>query len=76
MIKTGVDFTNFSFSTSISRNFFCFQSAAKFSMERAQESLDWIEAVVEKKIEYVEGSALQDQQEFGTILKDGSLLCE
>lgn len=52
------------------------KSAAKFSMERAQESLDWIEAVVEKKIEYVEGSALQDQQEFGTILKDGSLLCE
>ena len=71
-----MDFTHF-FSYIIFTKFFSgFQSAAKFSMERAQESLDWIEAVVEKKLEYVEGSALQDQQEFGTILKDGSLLCE
>lgn len=52
------------------------KSAAKFSMERAQECLDWIEAVTEKKIEYAEGSQVTDQQEFGTILKDGTLLCE
>ena len=75
MIKTGGDYRFFFFNINFTK-IFVFQSAAKFSMERAQESLDWIEAVVEKKIEYVEGSALQDQQEFGTILKDGSLLCE
>ena len=53
-----------------------FQSAAKFSVERAQECLDWIEAVTEKKIEYPEGSVLRDQQDFGIILKNGALLCE
>lgn len=52
------------------------KSAAKFSVERAQECLDWIEAVTEKKIDYPEGSALRDQQDFGIILKNGALLCE
>lgn len=52
------------------------KSAAKFSVERAQECLDWIEAVTEKKIDYSEGSALRDQQDFGNILKNGALLCE
>lgn len=52
------------------------KSAAKFSVERAQECLDWIEAVTEKKIDYPEGSALRDQADFGIILKNGALLCE
>ena len=46
-------------------------------MERAQECLDWIEAVTEKKMDYPDGGlALRDQQDFGTILKNGALLCE
>jgi len=52
------------------------KSAAKFSIERAQESLDWMEAVTEKSIEYPEGSAIRDQNDFGVVLKNGHLLCE
>ncbi len=52
------------------------QSAAKFSLERAQECMDWIEAVTEAKIDYPQGDALRDQQDFGVILKDGRILCE
>jgi len=52
------------------------KSAAKFSLERAQESLDWIEAVTEKNIEYPEGSVVRDQNDFGVVLKNGHLLCE
>lgn len=51
------------------------KSAAKFCLERAQECLDWIEAVVEKSIEYPEGT-LRDQKDFGNILNNGHLLCE
>jgi hypothetical protein len=52
------------------------KSQAKFSMERAQESLDWIEAVLGKKLDLPGGGLLQDQVDFGTLLKDGILLCE
>lgn len=47
------------------------KSAAKFSIERAQECLDWIEAVIERKM-----NAVSDQQDFGQLLKDGTVLCE
>jgi len=53
------------------------KSAAKFSLERAQECIDWIEAVTAKPIEYPEGgSEIRDQNDFGAILKNGHLLCE
>ena len=62
---------------SLSQSYFYFQSAAKFSLERAQECLDWIEAVTAKPIEYPEGgSEIRDQNDFGAILKNGHLLCE
>jgi hypothetical protein len=44
-------------------------------LERAQEALDWLSAVLEKNLDYEEGS-LKDQNEFANILKDGILLCE
>jgi len=52
------------------------KSAAKFEIGRAQQCLDWIEAVVERNIEYPEGDGVQDQNEFGAVLKNGHLLCE
>ena len=56
---------------------FCFQSAAKFELGRAQESLDWIEAVTGKNLDYPEGgSEIRDQKDFGSILQNGHLLCE
>ena len=62
---------------SITFNHFCFQSAAKFDLGRAQVSLDWIEAVTGKNLEYPEGgSEIRDQKDFGTILQNGHLLCE
>lgn len=51
------------------------KSQAKFTLERAQEALDWLSAVLEKNLDYEEGS-LKDQNEFANILKDGILLCE
>ena len=60
-----------------SLNHFCFQSAAKFDLGRAQVSLDWIEAVTGKNLEYPEGGAeIRDQKDFGSILQNGHLLCE
>ena len=55
---------------------FILQSAAKFSVERAQECLDWIEAAVERNIEYPQGDGIRDQNDFGAVLKNGHLLCE
>jgi len=52
------------------------KSAAKFSLERAQECLDWIEAVTERKIDYPEGEGVRDQNDFGAVLKNGQILCE
>jgi len=52
------------------------KSAAKFSLERAQECLDWIEAVTERKIDYPEGEGVRDQNDFGAVLKNGQMLCE
>lgn len=52
------------------------KSAAKFEIGRAQQCLDWIEAVVERNIEYPEGDGVRDQNEFGAVLKNGHLLCE
>ena len=55
---------------------FYFQSAAKFELGRAQECLDWIEAVMEKTIDYPEGDGIRDQNDFGAVLKNGHFLCE
>jgi hypothetical protein len=38
--------------------------------------MDWIEAVTEKKLTYPEGEALRDQQDFGDLLRNGTMLCE
>nr|ADD38566.1 Calponin-3 [Lepeophtheirus salmonis] len=51
------------------------KSQAKFSIERAQASLSWLEAVIEKKVE-IPNDEIKDQYDFGTVLKDGILLCE
>lgn len=53
------------------------QAAAKFSVERAQQAVEWVEAVIGKKLELPSGQdRLQDQVDFGAILKDGKVLCE
>lgn len=52
------------------------KSQAKFDLERAQTSLDWIEQLTEKKIDYNGGQTLTDSEEFGAILRNGGLLCE
>jgi len=52
------------------------KSAAKFELGRAQECLDWIEALVERNIEFPEGDGIRDQNDFGVVLKNGHLLCE
>lgn len=52
------------------------KSAAKFSIDRAQACMDWVESVTGKKIEYAEEDGLHEQLEFGAILKDGSILCQ
>lgn len=46
------------------------KSDAKFSMERAQQCLVWIEACLDQTIAQVSG-----QDEFAEALKDGSALC-
>ncbi|XP_040571493.1 calponin-3 [Lepeophtheirus salmonis] len=51
------------------------KSQAKFSIERAQASLSWLEAVIEKKVE-IPNDEIKDQYDFGAVLKDGILLCE
>merc|ERR1711981_1335254 len=48
------------------------KSQAKFSPERAKECVDWIEEVLGSKLEM----EVKDQVDFGTVLKDGSVLCE
>merc|ERR1712127_963422 len=47
------------------------KSQAKFSPERARECVDWIQEVLGVKLEEV-----KDQVDFGTLLKDGSILCQ
>lgn len=49
------------------------QSQAKFSLDRAQECVNWIEAVLEKSV--CDGD-LTDPADFQVALKDGSVLCE
>merc|ERR1711890_57209 len=53
------------------------KAQAKFSLERAQECVAWLEEVLGRKFEY-EGEATgpKDQLQFATLLKDGSILCE
>jgi len=51
------------------------KSQAKFSLERALECTEWMEAVLERKFEFENGE-LKDQLDFATLLKDGSILCE
>merc|ERR1711981_1036625 len=48
------------------------KSQAKFSPERAKECVDWIEEVLGSKLEM----EVKDQVDFGTVLKDGSVLCQ
>merc|ERR1712215_233573 len=48
------------------------KSQAKFSPERAKECIDWIEEVLGKKMDM----EVKDQIDFGTLLKDGSILCQ
>ena len=52
MIKTGVDFTNFSFSTSISRNFFCFSVCCKIQHGTCSRKLglDWSRCREENRV--------------------------
>ncbi|QQP38426.1 Calponin-3, partial [Caligus rogercresseyi] len=42
---------------------------------RAHAALAWLEAVLDKKVE-IPNDELKDQYDFGTILKNGILLCE
>ena len=53
-----------------------FQSQAKFDLERAQTALDWVEQMIEEKLDYPGGGGVKDSLEFGAILKDGSVLCK
>ena len=62
-----------------------FQSQAKFSPERAKECVDWIEEVlcnnfIHTQLWQVIGAKLEmevkDQVDFGTVLKDGAVLCQ
>merc|ERR1712001_395329 len=48
------------------------KSQAKFSPERAKECVDWIEEVIGSKLEM----EVKDQVDFGTVLKDGAVLCQ
>merc|ERR1712062_714073 len=48
------------------------KSQAKFSPERAKECVDWIEEVIGAKLEM----EVKDQVDFGTVLKDGAVLCQ
>jgi len=53
------------------------KSQAKFSLERAREAVDWLERVIDEPLDFANPEeGLQDQQEFGTLLKDGILLCK
>jgi len=52
------------------------KSQAKFDLERAQTALDWVEQMIEQKLDYPGGDGIKDSLEFGAILKDGSVLCK
>jgi len=53
------------------------KSQAKFSLERAREALDWVEAVLERQLDYPEqADGLGDQLDFAHVLKDGTALCQ
>ena len=57
-------------------HYILFQSQAKFDLERAQTALDWVEQMIEEKLDYPSGGGVKDSLEFGAILKDGSVLCK
>ena len=53
------------------------QSQAKFSMERAREALDWVEAVLDRALPFPKPEeGLRDQLDFSHVLRDGVVLCE
>lgn len=57
--------------------FIVIQSQAKFSLERAREALDWVEAVLDRQLNYPQpAEGLRDQLDFAHVLKDGITLCE
>jgi len=53
------------------------KAQAKFSLERAEEAMSWMEAVLGRSLT-VEASndGLRDQLDFAAVLKDGVVLCE
>ena len=59
----------------LTKSAFGFQAQAKFSLERAQQAVHWIEAVLDKKLDIPNGE-VKDQVDFGAALKDGIVLCE
>lgn len=70
------DFLVFS-ATDYSRNlvpndvFICFQINSKYSEELAQESLEWIHAIIGEPL-----NTSGDMDNFYEVLKDGTLLCK
>lgn len=53
------------------------KSQAKFSIERAREALDWVEAVLDCQLDFPEqADGLRDQLDFAHVLKDGIALCQ
>ncbi|XP_076053765.1 transgelin-3-like isoform X2 [Oratosquilla oratoria] len=51
------------------------KSQAKFDLQRAQEAVDWVEAVTEQRLEFPTEEGLRDQLDFAHALKDGQALC-
>ncbi|XP_037087983.1 myophilin-like [Pollicipes pollicipes] len=53
------------------------KSQAKFSLDRAREAVDWVERVLDEPLDYASpDDGLRDQHDFGSLLKDGSVLCK
>ena len=55
----------------------CSQSQAKFSLDRAREAVDWVERVLDEPLDYPSpDEGLRDQHDFGSVLKNGTILCK
>lgn len=51
------------------------KSQAKFDLHRAREALEWVEQVTKSVFDFPNDEGLNDQVEFGEVLKDGEQLC-
>lgn len=51
------------------------KSQAKFSLDRAQQAMQWVTEVTQRDME-IPAEKITDQLEFAQNLKDGSVLCE